>query len=252
MFASDRTSEMRMRLRQGAIAVALLVVVRVCLSAEHSLPNSQSAVVEEASTINGQDVGTVRTIAGIWVAATAWACAVLKFAVDPFYSKKEQLHKDYWVSGELSSAIARLESELLIPSLARMFNLATDAQSDKRKRPEREIEQLLQSVAFGTDLNAAQNAMSQINAIKQTYTSLQKRSSVIWRFGALNALFTLILPGLWIWGFPQHRGWEVAFWALATLWCVTALLFSVRHHQFGNLLETFIDLIEVGEIEVTE
>lgn len=175
----------------------------------------------------------------------AWATLVIQVLVLPFYNKGEKLHNDYFATGRINSTIAAFEAGLLIPALAKMFTVATHEQEDKRRRPESEIQQLLQRVDFIPLLESAQDAMSKIVAIDRQYEGLKQQASRVWRISLVHVVMTMFMPMTHVFLLPIHMRFQWLFWSAGAAWLVTLAISTcgfIRFHsqiaQFNNLLES--------------
>jgi hypothetical protein len=183
----------------------------------------------------------------LFTASVAWAALWLQFVVLPFYGKGESLHKDYWASGRINAVIAAIEAGSLIPILSRMFVRVIGAQTDKRKRPENEIDDLLQSVEFLPDLVEAQRSMSKMDAIGKSYQQLKVCAGRLWKWGFGHTLLTPVLPAIYVFLVPLSANWNWLLIGTAIMWSVT-LCFSINgavrfHSQMGR----FTSMIEANE-----
>ena len=181
----------------------------------------------------------------------AWSSLVIQIFVVPFYNKGETLYKDYWGSGKINSTLAALEAGRLIPSLARMFNLAVSHQRDKRRRPEFEMEDLLQSVEFIPDLKAAQDVMSKMDAIRQEYTCVKQIASRLWQVSLLHVLASLCMPVVYIVAIPIHFSFQWLFWIIAVAWILSVSLIVRGLFRFHGHIERFNTLLEFDVAEDT-
>jgi len=179
----------------------------------------------------------------------AWATLAIQLIVVPFYNKGELLHKDYWASGKINSAIAAIETGALIPSLARMFNLAADHQTDKRRRPEREMEALLQDVEFRPDLEAAQEAMSSMEGIKDQYRWLKLAASRLWKSGLVHAIATPCLPAVYVFLVPIGEKYYWLLGLVGFVWLLSLLFSGWGFVRFHSHLERFNQSLELDVVE---
>ncbi len=187
----------------------------------------------------------------LFLLTLAWATAVIQLFVVLFCGKGESLHKDYWASGRINSTIAVLEADSLIPALAKMFNLATETQDDKRKRPEPEIEELLQGVDFIPHLEAAQDAMASIVAIKKQYGRLKQQASRLWQIGLGHVFATLCLPAIHVFLIPMHTRFQWLFWTVGAAWLLTLAMSILGFGRFHSQIGQFNDLLEIKSTEET-
>lgn len=188
----------------------------------------------------------VRRATTLFGLGISWTLLVVNVVILPFYSKSESLHKDYWASGKINSTIAAIEARLLIPTLAKMFNLAADNQSDKRKRIAEEMEDLLQGVQFIPHLQAAQSAMSQMDLIRFRYEDLKQTSARLWKSGLLHVVFTLCLPAIELYVIPLHDGAHWLFWIISLLWAVTLIAIARNFFRFHRFIQEFIASLEIN------
>ncbi len=181
----------------------------------------------------------------------AWLTLVIQTFVLPFYNKGETLHKDYWGSGKINSTLAAIEAGRLIPSLAKMFILAASHQTDKRRRPESEIEELLQSVEFTPDLKVAQDAMSQMDAIRKEYMCVKQLASRLWKIGLFHVVASLCLPVIYIFAIPTHVMFQWLLLIFAVAWILSVPLIVWGFFRFHSHIERFNALLEFEVAEDT-
>ena len=239
------------------IFTRIILVSIVVLIALHALaPNgsAQSSSEPQSDNLPAQektekknwicpDITTSVSIASITL---LWVAASVNLFVIPFYSKCESLHKDYATNGKLASAEASIESKQIIPALARMFILATDQRSDKRKRLEQqELEGLLHAAEFAADLELAQTGMSEIESIKGHYNRLRSSSKRTWSTALIHVAFSLSLPVAYLFLIPNFPRLGFSFWILLGGWGISlcmSISYFVRFHgnmeRFNQSLET--------------
>ncbi len=187
----------------------------------------------------------------LFLFAVALASVFVQMIVVPFYNKGESLHKDYWASGRINWTIAALEADSLIPALAKMFILATEEQDDKRRRPEPEIEALLQRVDFIPHLEAAQSAMTRKVEIEKQYNRLKLLAAKLWRIGLGLVIVTICLPAVYVFLVPIHDRFQWLFWALAAVWLLTLCLSIAGLTRFHSQIGQFNGLLEIKSQEET-
>lgn len=177
-------------------------------------------------------------------ASLAWATLWIQVFVVPFYYKSEALHRDYWASGRLNAALAAIESSRLLPSLARMFTRALHAQTDRRRRPEPEIEDLLQSVEFLPDLADAQDAMSDMDVLRDRYNRLRTSSRFVWMTGLAHSLLTPSLPLSYYFlsRTLSFRIWVIS--GLVVVWALSLIMSVASLWRLHNRLQEFTTKLE--------
>lgn len=234
--------------------VVLFLASSLLLSQPGPQPTTQQTGQQssgQTSTQTGQPVSATGWGDEIALSALGlmWATAAIQFFVFPFYNKGESLHKDYWASGRINSTIAALEAGSLIPALAEMFNLATQEQEDKRRRPESEIEELLQRVDFHPFLESAQGAMTSIVAIKEQYRWLKQQASRLWQIGLGHVFATLCLPATHVFLVPIHARFQWLFWSVGVGWLFTLAVSILGFIRFHSHIVQFNDLLEISPAE---
>lgn len=180
-------------------------------------------------------------------AAATWSALWMQFIVLPFFNKGEAIHKDYWQGGEINAAKAAIETTRLLPALAQMFQLAIDARSDKRKKPDGDIEELLQSVEFRPFLERAQAAMSAIDQITDLYHQLRQSSTRLWRWGLGHALLTPALPFIYIFAMPIDYRMKWLLILVAGVWLVTLFMCIKGAVAIHSKMGCFSTALEVEE-----
>lgn len=185
----------------------------------------------------------------LFTASIAWAALWIQLVVLPFFGKAESLHKDYSATGRINAALAAIEADELIPALCRMFLRAIEAQADKRKRPEHEIEALLQSVEFLPDLRTAQEAMSKMDSIQHRYQRLKSLAAGLWKWGLAHTLLTPFLPTVYVLMMPIDARWRWALMGVCVLWIITLIYCVVGLFRIHLQIEGFITSLEVKAVE---
>ena len=177
-------------------------------------------------------------------ASVGWAAIWVQLVVIPFFKKGESLYQDYMASGKINVALAAIDTGELIPAISRMFIRAMEAQKDKRKRPENEIEQLLQSVEFRPDLESAQLAVGAMEGIERNYSRLKVSASRLWRWGLGHVILTPLLPLIYVYLLPLDGKCQWLLFGAAVVWAITLLLsfsglfrFHSQMGQFNSSLE---------------
>ena len=210
-------------------------------------PSTQAAIPpSQQSTSSGwEEAVKLLTI------SIVWSSLAIQVFVVPFYNKGETLHKDYWGSGKINSTLAAIEAGTLIPSLARMFSLAASQQEDKRRRPEAEMEDLLQSVEFIPDLRTAQNAMSAMDAVRQQYSRLKQLASRLWKVGLFHVLATLLMPTVHVFLIPVDIRFQWLFWISVVGWALSLMLIVWGFFGFHAQIQRFNTLLEINVVQDT-
>lgn len=185
----------------------------------------------------------------LFTAGVAWAALWIQFVVVQFYGKGESLHKDYFANGRINAALAAIEADEMIPALCRMFLRAIEAQPDKRKRPEHEIEALLQSVEFLPDLKAAQDAMSKMESIQNRYHRLKLLASRLWKWGLSHTLLTPLIPSIYALLIPLDGRWQWALLGVGLLWITTLIICIVGLFRMHSQIEGFATSLEMRAVE---
>ena len=176
-----------------------------------NLPPSTTSGTQPTTALVGQAPASssgLRETLPLLAASLTWAIIWIQLVIIPFYNKGELLHKDYWASGRINSTLAAIEADQLIPSLARMFSLAAARQTDKRKRPEKEMEDLLQSVEFLPELGIAQDASITMDGIRQQYRRLRLLASRLWKTGLVHTIISPAIPVVHSFLVPLDIRWQ--------------------------------------------
>lgn len=170
--------------------------------------------------------------AAILVPIVAWDALWIQILVIPFFSKGEDLHKDYDQSGALDAAISCVETKKIIPMLARMFCRVQQCQGGRpRKLTEEDVQELLNQVDYNDDLSDASEAMREANSMRAMLSSLQRNSDRIWKSGLCHILAVLAIPAVYrmpgMYGIAGILG-AIAI-AIGTL--VIAIILVLRFHS---------------------
>ena len=177
-------------------------------------------------------------------AVVAWCALWAQVIVIPFYNRRESLSKDYHASGRMNTAIAAIESNRLIKSLAAMFNRAQDSNPDRRTRPD--IETLLDSTLVLPDLKQAQAAMVDIEELHRCYGKLCLKSGRLWKWTLLHLLLSLAIFGEFSLG--QSLPWfRVLLLATAIPCGLTFAVVVYGFFAFHNLISSFNSTLEKHE-----
>lgn len=180
--------------------------------------------------------------------ALGWAIACINVVVLPFFNKREALYKDYEGSGELEGALSAIESGRLINALGGMFDGLLEQQDDKRRKVN--IRHLLQSKGFLPDFKQAEDAYQQMENIRRTYQAL-KGAANVWRWGALHALITLLVPVACLdYGKMGAWGWvrtEILLTALGCGWTLTVVLVARGFIRFHSRMSSFLEQLALAK-----
>lgn len=185
----------------------------------------------------------------LFTVGITWAALWIQLMVLPFYGKAESLHKDYSATGRINIALGAIEADELIPALSRMFIRVREAQPDKRKRLEHEIEAVLQSVEFLPDLQSAQDAMSKMDNIRHSYRRLKHLASGLWKTGLLHSLLTPLLPTLHVLLVPIDGRWRFVLLFVSALWLLTLTFCVWRFFQLHTQLDRFTTALEAESVD---
>ena len=207
---------------------------------KHSAPNS-----EQPPALEWSKAITLFSLSFFWLSF------VIQLFILPFYNKSENLYKDYRASGRINSTIAALEAGELIPALAKMFTLAANHQTDKRRRPETEMENLLQSVEFIPDLASAQDAMIKMDSIRQQYERLKKLASRLWKIALLHAFVTLCIPAIYVFFIPAYIRIWIIFWTSVVIWLLSLSFTLADFFRFEKQIQLFNSSLEIDDTEGT-
>ena len=198
---------------------------------------------------DGEVVQSVSSASWTLVGASiAWVGVWIQLVVLPFFNKRESLHKDYFASGRKNSAQAAIEANKLIPPLAAMFMKAKNAQPDKRRKIEDEIEALLQAVELLPDLENARHAMAAIEELDRSYAWLNKTASWLWKLGLAHSVLTPLLP-VGFMQIPLDDNWKEWIWiAIFIFWLATFAICLYGVTTFHSTLGSFISALEVENV----
>lgn len=215
-----------------------------------ALDAEDAKVLDTAGELTANSDTDSRTIVTTFAACFTWVALATQLLIVPFYGKAARLFSDYWDGGKIRSAEASIESQKVIPALARMFVLVMDGQEDKRKRPETEIEDLLLAAKFQPDLEIAQAGMIEMQNLTRLYRRMKSLCNSIWIWALSHVVATLILPILYFFALPtlpqaRHLFWLVAFVSLSTI-CVSLRRFFV----FNSTELKFTSALEVSESDI--
>ncbi|QDT36470.1 hypothetical protein [Stratiformator vulcanicus] len=182
------------------------------------------------------------TAIGIW--ATAWMQLVLL----PFFSRREELHNQFF-SSEFPNAVAAIESNRLIPPLARILAQAYQAHRGRSKIDFDTALQLLQDVDFLEDFEQAQAAMSSINNLERFRIKLRLACSVLWYSAASHVLASLLLmlPFFAMISAMDRLKWSLSVLAIvifSLLWLGTLILTVGWLIRYRQLIGTLTALLE--------
>ena len=171
-------------------------------------------------------------------AAVAWGGVWVNFVVILFFTKGEKLHQDYKEKGSLDAAVAAIESNRLIPALARIFERARDARENKRTKID--MEELLQAVDFLPDLEQLQAALQEKRSLEDAYKALHNLANSLWRWGLLHVLATVALPLLWLGNLPDATWIDVARILVSLLWVATLVWMIAQLFRFHRRMNAFL------------
>lgn len=192
---------------------------------------------------------SITQLASITSVTITWLILVFQCFIIPFYNRSENLHKDYWGNGKINSTLASIEVGVLIPALARMFNLAINEQTDRRRRPEAEMEALLQSADFAPDLTIAQDAMSEMDTLEREYRQLKNKTCHLWLTGLANVIFTLVALASYIFVNPNSTVYSWLFYSSIILWTLTLFYSFWGLFSYHRLLSHFNTSLEIKHNE---
>lgn len=189
-----------------------------------------------------------------------WLVLWSTLIVIPFYSKGEDLHKDYF-GGELNAAQAAIESNRVIPALGRMFERASNQRVDHRTRIV--IEELLQGIDFAPDLNEALDAMSAITSLKAQYELLHTKAGRLWKWGAGHLISTALiavamsldriedaLSGVATITISQLDLWPWLCTTIGMLWLLTLAVMVFQWIRFRSQMDQFRRSLEQAQSPV--
>lgn len=133
-------------------------------------------------------------MSNFYIAVIAWDAIVIQFFLIHFFNQVEKLQSDYFASGQLSTTISFIESQELIPPLAKIFVHARAQVDGRRTLNEDEFQELLQGVNYLPEFKSAQEAMTKINNLKTLLVSLQNSAGRIWKWATFHVIFVLCIP----------------------------------------------------------
>lgn len=155
----------------------------------------------------------------------AWDTIWVQFVVVKFFSIPDELFKNYESSGVKASAHSFIESQRLIPTLARMFEQANKQQEGQRGKIS--TEELLNTIDYIKYLEEVENAMQDKKQIDDTYNFLTLSTGRLWKFGLLHVVLTLVIP--------VSFSLTPTFWLAAMLLAIVSFIFVVvelsRYYQ---------------------
>ena len=179
-------------------------------------------------------------IVAFFGAVIAWDTLSVQLVVIPFCRKAETLYKDYVAAGVLDAALSHIETHRLIPALANMFSRARDKQPDRRMRFD--MEELLQEVDYIRDLETAQEAMNEKNALTGLLDRLQTSARSIWKWGLFHVLVMLMIP-IWHWIFDANL-WSVGVTVLGFFAFLALAVAAIGLLRFDRQEKEFLDLLK--------
>jgi hypothetical protein len=177
-----------------------------------------------------------------FIAVIGWDAICLQFLIIPFLRRAETLQKDYITSGVLDATLSFIESKKLMPALAKMFVRIREAQCSRRLNlSEDELQEILQQIDYIPDLETAQKAMAQNNKLEALFTSLQKSSRSIWKFGLLHVVVTLSIPA------SQYipLGYDLIVMITTIILAIVTFIVAVfLFRLYEKQMDNFLDLLK--------
>lgn len=174
--------------------------------------------------------------------AVAWDVLIVQLAVLPYWNKRESLHKEWIQSGAIALARTAIETNKIIPALARMFERAHATRDDKRKKVE--MASLLEEIDFIPDLKEIEGAMKELADIGAHFEEMKKLADRISTSALINCFLTLAFAlGL-------HFDSAQTYWVPTTtsgfLWAVSGF-FTVRSlFRFRGCASRFVAQLEAN------
>ena len=117
--------------------------------------------------------------------ASAWIVLWTQFVTLRFYDKNESLFKDVVSSGAMDLALSSIDTQKLIPALARLCDAVADARTRKSAEELKLLvtEDILGEVDFLPHLAGAASALREEQTIEDLLNQLQGRSAALWKLG---------------------------------------------------------------------
>lgn len=134
----------------------------------------------------------IKDIALLFGIAVTWDAIWVHFVVVKFFSIPDDLFNNYESSGVTASAHSFIESQRLIPILARIFEQANKQQEGQQRKIA--TEELLNASDYINDLKDLENAMQDKKKIDDTYNFLTSSSGRLWKVGLLHVILALLIP----------------------------------------------------------
>lgn len=125
--------------------------------------------------------------------AFAWITIWTQFVTLRFFDKNEVLFKDIVSSGAKDMALSLIDTEKLIPALAKLCDCVTTARNEGDASGLQTEEVLLQ-VDFLPHLSGAESALREKKFIEDMLTGLQQRAALLWKISLLHSLAVVLLP----------------------------------------------------------
>lgn len=128
--------------------------------------------------------------------AFAWIALWTQFATLRFFDKNETLFKDVISSGAKDLALSTIETNKLIPALAKLCDAVAEARTLKPAGSAQLIstEDVLTEVDFLPHLAGAEMAMEEKENIERWLRSLQRNASRLWKVGLAHSIAVILVP----------------------------------------------------------
>lgn len=172
--------------------------------------------------------------------AVAWDAIWVHVVVFKFFSAPDELFNNFESNGVIVSAHSFIESQRLIPALARMFEQANKQQEGQQGKIS--TEELLNTIDYIKDLKELENAMQDKKQIDDTYNFLTSSANRLWKLGLLHIILTLLIPVFFY--------LDSTFWlAMMLLSAIVSFIFVVvelnRYNQNRNI---FLKLLKENRL----
>jgi hypothetical protein len=126
--------------------------------------------------------------------AFAWVTIWTQFVTLRFFDKNEVLFKDIVSSGAKDMALSLIDTEQLIPSLAKLCDCVTAAREERGAPAELKTEEVLLEVDFLPHLSGAESALREKKSIEDMLACLQNRAAILWKISLLHTFAIVLLP----------------------------------------------------------
>jgi hypothetical protein len=139
--------------------------------------------------------------------AFAWITIWTQFVTLRFFDKNETLFKDLVSSGARDMALSCIDTDQLIPVLAKLCECVATAREGKDAAGVFEIrtEELLLEVDFLPYLSGAESALREKKSIEEMLANLQHRAASLWKVSLLHSFAVVLLPTSFLFHLPALK-----------------------------------------------